>query len=134
MLMKLRQGMRRTENQKGFTLVELMVVVVILGILVAIAVPIYSNVAKKAADQAHDANVRILKGAGAAYITVEGLPSTALTVETQLDEFLETKLANMKVPKESTAFSGTGTYSVTIATDGKVNVTPDYVAASGTTP
>lgn len=72
MLMKMRS---RMQNQKGFTLVELMVVVVILGILVAIAVPIYRNVQTNAEENACKANIRTLEGAYLIY-TADESPGT----------------------------------------------------------
>lgn len=54
---------RFKKNNKGFTLVELMVVVVILAVLVAIAVPIYNNITGDAQKRACHANLRTIDAA-----------------------------------------------------------------------
>ena len=48
-------------NKKGFTLAELLIVVAIIAILVAIAVPIFTNQMKKARIARDEANVRSAK-------------------------------------------------------------------------
>lgn len=56
------------KQQEGFTLVELMIVVVILGIISGIGIQQYGNVQKRARDTAHVANHRIISSATQMYL------------------------------------------------------------------
>lgn len=53
----------RKNNQKGFTLVELMIVVAIIGILAAIAIPQFAAYRAKAFNSAAESDLRNFKTA-----------------------------------------------------------------------
>jgi prepilin-type N-terminal cleavage/methylation domain-containing protein len=59
--------MKMFRKTEGFTLVELMVVVLIIGILVAIAVPVFLNASANAQAKSCQANQRTIIGAISTY-------------------------------------------------------------------
>ena len=59
---------RKKLTRGGFTLAELLIVVAILAVLVAVAVPIFTNSLDKARISVFKSNERSVKSAGATYI------------------------------------------------------------------
>ena len=74
--MKTRMG-----NSKGFTLVELMVVIAIIGIITAIAIPYYNNYKATACDQAGLADLYNVKAAVQKYLTDLTLSGTVVNFD-----------------------------------------------------
>ena len=68
-----------TRSNKGFTLVEIMIVVVIIGLLAAMAIPAFQKVRQSSQDKAVLNNARQLSAAADQYYLENGV-STVLSV------------------------------------------------------
>ena len=110
------------KKKKAFTLIELIIVIAILALLIAIAIPKYQKSNLSAQATAHNANVRVLKNAAILY-------SIDQTKETEDGEISQDKLKpyleSGEFPKPAKALSDKN-FTVTIK-NGQVTVKPGPV-------
>ena len=114
-------------NKKGFTVLELVVAVLVIGILIAIAAPIYAGVREDAKRTAHDANVRKLSDVAEIWVMRNPGVSAIWAAEAGQKAGVATSAHGgwMTVLKEYPRCPFGGTYVVEIDDKGNVTVSPD---------
>lgn len=128
MVQKLRQRMGREE---GFTLVELLVVMLILGLLAAIAIPSFFNQRDKARDADAKAQVRSAQTAMETWATDNG-GSYNTPAPTAADLGGSSGIESTIEEARLTITAGAGTYTVTMASENTPNTFSISRAADGT--
>lgn len=100
--------MRRLFNKKAFTIMEMLIVVAIIAVLVAIAIPTFNGALTKSKEATDVANVR----AAYAQATIDYLTGSDDEFPASADA-LKTTLSTDLNYKDNLAVSGTGTYTIT---------------------
>lgn len=103
-------------RKSGFTLVEIMIVVLIIGLLAAIAVPNFVKARTSAQKNACVDNMRQLEGAIEQY-TMEG-NSVSTELSTYCGDYLKKTVAEFTCPADKTK-----TYEITVGDDGTYTIT-----------
>lgn len=126
------------KNKKGFTLIELMIVVAIIGILAAVAIPKFASMLEKAREGATQGNVGAIKSAISIYYgDQQGQWPSDLTMPTSANnptgfqKYLD-HVPPMKITHPANQFPGGNTLSGTETTvNMEVTLPAANIAATG---
>jgi len=121
-------------NERGFTLIELMIVVAIIGILTAIAFPLYANIQARARVAKAQADARTLASAVIVYSAHIGTLPAALTDLTSSVSNAQGVYAGPFISPVPSAPAGWAPYSYATGAGGTFTISSTGDSATVTVP
>jgi type IV pilus assembly protein PilA len=112
------------KNEKGLTLIELLAVIVILGIIAAIAIPSIGGIIQKSKEDAVKADAMQVINAAKLYVSSNGVPNGGKVESTELTTYVK----EVDFVDSSDAAVA---YEVNVSADGTFSLTTDAAVKAG---
>lgn len=117
----------KLKNKKGFTLIEMLIVVAIIAILVALSLPVFNNALDKARQETDNSNLRAAKSVALSEYIAKDKTGTVIYYYTTDGTVVEKTGSVTSAPSNSVVGASDKSKHIEISiTDGKIDSTSGW--------